>query len=304
MIRQKSGRQNSFESGSGKNWSSHTVNTIRELLRPWRHRQLASKNFRRIVRWMATQPDIGGPIVYDIGARWGISPPYDRLTSIPGFRSVGFEPDLAEAEKLQAANAFDHVCPVALGARAEKKILHIGKDPGSSSLFPPNAAEIARHTEWRLFETVRKLEVTVEPLDAVIHEKKLPSPDYLKMDCEGAENEILDGAVNTLGSISGLTFEARFRDFYHGGATLSQLTDRMFDAGFICLRLDPGGAFFGALILFDVVMIRHPDTIRDRRQFILCVLFCLLHGNWLYARRTVELRADDFGCSELRHLLG
>ncbi len=251
---------------------------------------------------MSTQDDLKGPIVYDIGARWGISPPYDRLVIAPGFRTVGFEPDFLAAEKLRASRAFDDVHPVALGARVEKRILHLAKDPGSSSLFAPNSAEIAKHTEWRLFETIKTVEVFVEPLDYVIKRLGLVPPDYMKIDCEGAEGEILAGATNAVNSLCGMTFEARIRDFYNGGTTLSELITRLSAADFVCLRLDPIGSFHGSLMMFDVVMIRHPNTICTRRQFTLCLLFCLLHGNWLYAKRTYQLRASDFGCADLRQM--
>lgn len=272
---------------------------IRERLRSWNHQRKSRRTLRRIIQWMASQSDFEGPVIYDIGARAGISPPYDRLAGMPLFRTVGFEADKEEAEKLKASKAFDFVCPTALGARDEKRILHIAKDPGSSSLFPPDGVEIARHTTWKLYETVRTVEVTVEPLDKAVGKHQLPLPDYAKIDCEGAEGEIMDGATQTFSHLCGLTFEARFRELYRGGATLSGLVDRMFRSGFVCLRLDPIGYFSGTLMMFDVVMMRHPEAIRDRRQFILALAFCLLQENWLYARRTVELRAKDFDCQGL-----
>lgn len=278
---------------------------FRAFLRPWRHRQRSSRALRKIARWISGQAGFGGPVLYDIGARWGLSPPYDLLLKISGFRSIAFEPDTEEAEKLRKRQAFDHVETVALGLRAEKRTLHIAKDNGSSSLFRPNALEYARHTTWRGFETVGTMDVAVEPLDSVIAKGALPPPDYMKIDCEGAEGEILEGASGAVSTLCGLTFEARLRNLYQEEtATLSRLIDRMLEKEFVCLRLDPLEGWFGALLMFDVVLVRHPDAIRDRRQFILCVLFCCLHGNWLYARRTAELRARHFDCSELLSFFG
>ncbi len=268
---------------------------LRSLLRPSVYKRRAAARFKAMARELSNQGDLNGPVLYDIGARWGVSPPYDRLSAVRGFHSVGFEPDAAEAAKLRAAGAFHGVYPVALGARPEKRVLHLAKDPGSSSLLAPNAAEIGKYTDWLLYETVKKIEVSVEPLDDVIAQHKLPPPDYLKIDCEGAEGEILAGAPKALAQLCGLTFEARIPDFYNGGATLSGLLSQMSAADFVPLRLDPVGSYFGAQVLFDVVMVRHPATLRTRRQFMFCVLFCLLHGNWLYAKRTAELRARDFG---------
>ena len=278
---------------------------VRALVRPWWHRRRSAVAFRKLGGWMPTQPDLPGPVLYDIGARWGASPPYDRLAEVAGFRSVAFEPDTKEAEKLRQDQAFNYVCPVALGGKVGKRTLYIARDPGSSSLFQPNPAEFARHTTWRGFETIGELEVPVEPLDGAIARHELPPPDYLKIDCEGAEGEILEGASHALDGLCGLTFEARLRNFYMAESeTLPQLLDRMFKRDFVCLRLDPVGAWLGAVMMFDAVMVRHPGKILDRRQFVLCLLFCLLHGNWAYALHMAELRARHFDCAETLRILG
>ncbi len=272
---------------------------LRKALGQIRQGARNARGLRAVTEFINSQTDFGDITVYDIGARWGISPPYDQLKVLQRLRSVGFEADTMEAEKLKAERRFSHVCPDALGARTEKRTLHIGRDPGSSSLFRPNAREIERHTTWTGFETVKEVPLSVNPLDDVALRHQLPAPDYLKVDCEGAEGEIFQGATKTLAALCGVTFEARFIDLYDGGATLAQLTDQMFGKGFICLRLDPVGSFFGSIVMFDVVMMRHPESIDSRRQFILCLLFCFLHNNWHYAQRLADLKAKEFGCEGL-----
>ena len=276
---------------------------IRKEASPWWNRKLAEDRFRRLVKFIARKGPPCAPVVYDVGARWGISPPYDRLASVPGFQSVGFEPDPEEAKKLVEQKAFTHVCNVALGKKRERRSLGIAQNPGGSSFFPPNMTEYARHTDCKGLETVRKIEVDVVPLKEVISDFSLRLPDFIKIDCEGAEQEIFEGLGENPKNVCGITFEARFMEIYRGGTTLGRMTELLFQQGFICLRMDPVGSFWGSLMMFDVVMVRHPESIRDRRQFLLCLLFCLLHGNWQYAHRTAVLRADDFGCGELKGML-
>src|SRR4051812_47788615 len=213
---------------------------LRTLLRPLVHAHRCRRGLKQIAKFLSVRGELLEPTMYDVGARWGVSPPYDQLVVFHGFRSVGFEPDATEAEELRKRNAFTHICPVALGARSENRTLHIAKDPGSSSLHRANAVEMARHTDWRLYETVRDVSVPVEPLDSVVAKYGLPSPDYLKLDCEGAEAEVLDGAADAIRHLWGITFEARICNLYlDNSANLSELLDRMFRAGFVCLRIDP-----------------------------------------------------------------
>jgi len=264
------------------------LEALRGLVSPHANRWRANRRFEEACREFAIR-GITPPVLYDIGARWGVSEPYGRLKSIPGFRSVGFEPDAEEAARLSAARHFDIVCPVALGDRHERRKLHIARDPGSSTLFPPDMQEIARHSASTQFETVGETEVEVQPLDDVIRDQNLPAPDFIKVDCEGAEGIIFSGATDTLKSVIGITFEARMVEFYKGGATLGPLLEFFFKKGFVCLRMNPVGAFFDTLMMFDVVMIRHPESCNCERENFLGALFSLLHGSWLYAKRFEEI---------------
>lgn len=228
---------------------------------------------------------VSSPVFYDIGARWGISKPYNRLRQITGFCSVGFEPDAEEAERLRRDEHFDIVCPVALGDCRGLRTLYIAEDPGCSSLFPPDMAEAARHTVSKQFATVNRTQVAVETLDDVVKERRLPPPDYIKVDCEGAEELILAGGHNTLRKVIGLTVEARLVEFYKGGATLASIMPKLMSMGFVCLRCDSVGSFFDTQVMFDIVMIRHPESYVTIRDQLLGQTFSLLHGSRIYAQR-------------------
>jgi FkbM family methyltransferase len=278
------------------------IDFIRSSLSPWWNRRLAQARLRRFLKFLRTDPDFS-PVVYDVGARWGISPPFDRIKELPSLRTVGFEPDPDEAAKLESSSAFSRVCPVAVGAREESRTLHLAKDPGCSSLFPPNFPEIELHTNSPRFETVGTIQVATIPLDQAVARFDLPAPDFLKVDCEGAEGEIIDGAPLAMAHVSGITFEARFRDFYSGGAVLGDLTQRLFDLGFVCIKLDPIGYFHGTLMMFDVSMVRHASRIGSHRELLAAVLFCLIHDNWQHAHHLASKRARDFGFDDLEALL-
>lgn len=278
------------------------IDSIRSTISPWWNRRLARIRLQRVLDFVQADPDFS-LVVYDVGARWGISAPFDRLKGLSALRTVGFEPDPAEAAKLEQAAAFSRVCPVALGAREEVRTLHLAKDPGCSSLFPANLAEIRLHTDSPRFDPAGTLEVATLPLDTAVRRFGLPRPDFLKIDCEGAEGEILDGAAAAMEHVSGITFEARFRDFYTGGAVLGDLVKQLFDSGFVCVKLDPVGYFHGAIMMFDVSMVRHESRIASRHQLLGAVIFCLIHDNWLHAHHLAAQRAREFGLDGLEALL-
>jgi len=71
--------------------------------------------------------------------------------------------------------------------------------------------------------------VPVWRLDTVVEKHVLPSPDLIKIDAQGAEIDIINGAPRTLASANALILEAAFLPYNKGGPLISQLigaTDR------------------------------------------------------------------------------
>jgi FkbM family methyltransferase len=266
-------------------------NQILDVLRPIRRRLRSHHQYVRMAKsFSATGFD--PPVMYDVGARWGISPPYDQLKLIPGFCSVGFEADPEEAERLESAKLFTRVVPVGLGNKDEVRPLYVARDPGSSSLFEPDMKEIGRHTGSKQFETTKTISVLLTPMDSVVEKYDLPPPDFIKVDCEGAEGMIFEGAAGVLRNVIGVSFEARIVEFYRGEPRLQGLLSFFLDRGFVLVDLKPVGSFNGTQVMFDVAMIRHPGGYQSEREFCMGKLFCLLYGNAPYASYLESIGAE------------
>ncbi len=123
--------------------------------------------------------------VVDIGAQIGIFTTYAARAAARG-RVISFEPHpdnfrLLDQNRLQ--NAFDHVAVLnrAVAATAGRhEFFASAFNTGGHSLYP-RAAGASRFE----VETVR--------LEDVLDERGIDAVDYLKIDCEGAEVEILHG---------------------------------------------------------------------------------------------------------------
>ena len=146
---------------------------IIDVVRTFRTRVRSRRRFLEMAK-IFPKTGFNPPVLYDVGARWGISPPYDQLESIPGFCSVGFEADAAEAERLESAKLFTRVVPIGLGDKNEMRSLLIARDPGSSSLFEPDMNEIGRHTGSTQFETIKAIPILLTTMDSAVNEFKLP----------------------------------------------------------------------------------------------------------------------------------
>jgi FkbM family methyltransferase len=155
----------------------------------------------------------------DVGARWGVSDLFLPISSL--LNVVAFEPDDEEAkaleQKYQSNGQFrsfnvdnhglhDHVGMVYLNLLARAN---------NSSIYPVKASMYERY-KLSGFELERRLPINVTTLDEYAKENPKFTPDVLKLDTQGAELAILNGAVNTLSSIKAVVVEAAFFSPYEG----------------------------------------------------------------------------------------
>ena len=134
-----------------------------------------------------------GMVVYDVGANVGFfSMIAARLVGSKG-RVVSFEPLPINAERCAhnaGLNTFDHVT-----VRTDA----LGTENGSASFFTSSVPTLGKLTKFGPPDEVQtEITVSVRKLDTVIDEVGLPKPDFIKMDVEGAEVDVLEGASRTI----------------------------------------------------------------------------------------------------------
>lgn len=144
-----------------------------------------------------------GDVFYDIGANIGY---YVRfiLNNLPVSHIVAFEPMAANIRLLRqnielSGRAGDvTLMPIALGDAASKEQLQVDDmTDGSAVLSRISHGEAsAGRRELGLPPTTEI--VQVRPLDQVIEQEKLPPPNVMKIDVEGAEIIVLRGSLKTL----------------------------------------------------------------------------------------------------------
>lgn len=118
---------------------------------------------------------------------------------------LGFDPHEKEGEK-EGRRMYRAV----LGRQKERRKFFIMKHAHSSSLYPPDPAKVKRYSWESSLTIAREIEVDVTDLDSFLAEHQIPYVDFLKMDVEGAELDILQGAQRTLDGVMGLLAEFVF----------------------------------------------------------------------------------------------
>jgi len=183
----------------------------------------------------------GITLVFDVGANCG---QYGSMLRKAGYRGriVSFEPQAEAHRRLVRASQHDHHWiageRVALGARRESLTMHIAGNSVSSSILRmedclANAAPQAVHVKSEV--------ITVVPLDEVAP-KYIQDDDrvFLKIDTEGFEASVLDGASRTLDRVVGVQLEMALVPLFVGQARFEELYARLTQMKFVPWAILPG----------------------------------------------------------------
>ncbi len=180
----------------------------------------------------------------DIGARAGINPRW--LNLIPNFpvQIIGFEPDEAECAALNAkGEAFVKYLPFAVGKTVETRTFHLLKAAGSSSLFRPNYAFINRCVSAPNYAIEREVQVQTNTLDSILKQENISDIDYIKIDTEGCERDILTGATETLKHVFAVEVEVWFNPVFTDAPLFRDIDAMLSEQGFVLFDLAKSNYF-------------------------------------------------------------
>lgn len=157
--------------------------------------------------------------VFDVGANRGQSIPWMRRV-FPQALIHSFEPCATPFQVLAERWRHDaNVCPVqlALAERAGEAELFENSDDTCNSLLP-NSPLIETHAPMHMVQARGSTRVRLERLDAYCQQAGIGCVDVLKIDAQGYERHILNGAGEMLRPerIRSLVLELLFVEYYRG----------------------------------------------------------------------------------------
>lgn len=144
--------------------------------------------------------------VVDVGARGGVASYWHVFGE--DLRIVGFDMDTEECQRLNALDQRVRYLPVALGKMAGQQTVYVANNSAGTSLYRTDPRYFARFTAEQNQKVDREITVETIPLSSAL--QSIGQPDFIKLDAEGAELEILQGGQDLLKSTLGILTEVRF----------------------------------------------------------------------------------------------
>jgi FkbM family methyltransferase len=224
-------------------------------------------------------------VVTDVGCRG--EAPKELLTLFPYMDYHAFDADATECARLNGTPhpyANRRLFPLFIGDGPGEVTFNLFHNPGESSSFDPG------HRFQELyagegFGISRQVRLETTNLDEHYQGGKHPTPDLIKLDTQGSELGILQGAGSLLQSVSMVEVEVEFVEMYAGQARFDKIFTYLVDQGFELLYLNRcfgqkeqvyRGPSRGQLLFGDALFGRREDRLQGLSPEQICKYALLL----------------------------
>lgn len=238
----------------------------------------------------------------DVGARGDVSEPWSLFT--PGtIKVIGFEPDPKECERLSKKYPERKYYPNALWGEKTTRPFYLCDWVSTSSMYPPaeQSNKQYRPNHWTGRTPSKTMMVDCVPLDSVISSED--APDFIKIDTQGAELEILHGAEQLLQKGAPLVLtETWCTEVYKGSPLTHDIMSYMDSLGYQVFDINVAAAWQhktkalqdtrckAKTIGFDLLFVKKMEFFKSEsvNQLLKFSALCELYGFRDYAVAVLE----------------
>jgi FkbM family methyltransferase len=150
------------------------------------------------------------------------------------FMPILVEPLLDEAQKLIKQN-YKVISKGLWSSDCKKKLYVLGKRPGSSSMYKPNKNAYDLYNfkkkDLSLFEISEEIEVECTTINESLNKLNIKNLDFLKIDTQGSEFEILKGLGNYLPLI--MKIEVQLVPMYENMPNWTEITNHLYKLNYM-----------------------------------------------------------------------
>jgi FkbM family methyltransferase len=259
----------------------------------------------------------------DVGASGGLQAHWQSHRRY--LRVIGFEPDARAFEELASQQDQMARClNTGLHSSRGSFSFYLTRKQQNSSCFKPNKILLDRFHNPSRFDILSETTIACRTLDDVLLEQNLTDVDFIKLDTQGSELEILKGATSILNhSAFGLEIEVSFAEIYLGQPLFADVDHFVRQQGYnlIDLRTISWKRSVGANVGNSKGQLMHADALYFKRQMtfkdalnqteaefaksklLRALSVCQVYGFLDYALELLDrMGVDYFEDTELQHL--
>jgi FkbM family methyltransferase len=173
-------------------------------------------------------------IIADVGAAGGPDPRWAPAGDAARF--VVFEPD-ARSQALTAPR-IAKVFTTGLAAAPGRQTLHLTRLPQASSIYEINAERMDDFAIREWLEVVGRTDIELDTLDACFADAPHLAPDFIKIDVEGADLDVLRGGARVIERhVMGVQVETSFLERHRRAPLFGEIDAHLRARGFDLFHL-------------------------------------------------------------------
>jgi FkbM family methyltransferase len=188
------------------------------------------------------QPNRRQIVLLDIGARGGLSKPWQLLYRLGAISPIFVEPDADAAEAIQQRYPEAKIIRSALWSSCERRQLYVTAQPGCSSLLAPEPDERMPRSVKAMLELTSTFDVDTQVTKAALSSLNI-TPDIIKIDVQGGELEVLRGLGDAIASVQCVEVEVSFIKGYRDQPLFNEIYDFLCLSGFGLFDVQAFGVF-------------------------------------------------------------
>lgn len=258
-------------------------------------------------------------ILADIGASGGIQShwtPAEKYLHV-----IGFEPDEREFSHLKKKEN-RKVTYLNTGLYKEKTALdyYLTEKQQTSSFFKPDKDFLDQFPEVERFDITKKIKIEADTLDHQFKIHDITGTDFIKVDTQGSELFILEGAMKTIkNGVFGVEIEVEFAQMYQNQPLFSDVDSFMRKQGFWLFDIQSahwkrkagkdyhkkrGQIIFGNVLYlkksenFQEIIENIKDVTAKKSKILKAFSICFLYGYFDYAMEIFDRTATLFNEAE------
>ena len=186
-------------------------------------------------------------VVYDIGCndgRWT----RECKTLLPSAQYIMFD---ANPENNVSVSGFDKFFHSVLSNDDGKVVKFWMADPGKENTGNSYYKELTTN-----YSKNRHIELKTSMLDTVVAENYLPQPDFVKIDTQGSESDVINGAHKTLANAKLVLIEVPIMNYNNGAPGFTSYIDLLYNNGFVPTGIDHIAIRNGILNQVDITFVK------------------------------------------------
>ena len=250
--------------------------------------------------------------IADVGAADGLAKRWRPIAA--ALHVIAFEPDArSDAAPDVQLGAQVTVVDRAAAAHEGHAELFLTRKPRCSSLYTPNRTVIERYPDAKRYDVLQTSTVGCTTVDAALAHLGVQM-DFIKIDTQGTELDVLRGAERSLANCVGIEVEVEFQQLYSGAAVFRDIDEYVSRWGFEIFDLRR--TFFtrdstppdvpqrkGQLVFGDALYFRNWESVDRREPIVKLAALMLTYGfadvAMEIARRCELLSSSDREALEL-----